>query len=237
MSEDELQLASDDEARIEAILRSMDEGDLELETPPIDLWDNIESAVRADRLAETASVAVLETPAATIDQTVVADDNVVVDFTSRFRRGTAFFAAAAAAVVVVVGAVLVSAGSDDSPTEVVGEAELVWGDGFVDEGTDVVISTTILADGDEQVVRIDDGSLPTRTDEDLELWLIGVDDAGELTIQTLGVIDEAAGVYEVPADFDADAFESVLVDISFEPRDGVETHSGASIVRGPIVEA
>ena len=37
--------------------------------------------------------------------------------------------------------------------------------------------------------------------------------------------------------FDADAFETVLVDISFEPRDGDETHSGASIVRGALTDA
>ena len=218
MTEDELQLASHDEERIEAILRSMDEGDLELETPPLDLWTNIDSAVRADRLAEAASTTLLDdAPAAT-------DADNVIDITSRFRRGTAFFAAAAAAVVVVIGAVVVSASSNDDTTEVVGEAELVWtpdDPAFVAEGADVTITTTILDDGDVESVRIDDGSLPTRAGEDLELWLIGVDDAGELTIQTLGVIDEAAGTYEVPADFDADAFEAVLVDISFEPRDGV----------------
>ncbi|MEM9467795.1 MAG: anti-sigma factor [Actinomycetota bacterium] len=228
MSDDDLQLATDDEARIEAILRSMTEADLELESPPLDLWDDIDAAVRLESLSVDPSTAAA--PAA-------PEGAKVIDITSRFRRGSAYFAAAAAAVVVVIGAVVVAASSNDDTSEVVGEAELVWDDGFVAEGTDVTISTTILAEGEVDAVRIDDGSLPTRADEDLELWLIGVDDAGELTIQTLGVIDDASGTYEVPADFDPDAFETVLVDISFEPRDGVETHSGASIVRGPIVEA
>ena len=227
MTDDDLQLATDDDARIEAILRSMNESDLELDTPPADLWDSIDAAVRAESPELVA--------ADTVEHSAAPDN--VIDLTSRFRRGTAFFAAAAAAVVVVIGAVVVSASSNDDTTEVVGEAELVWDEGFVDEGTDVTVRTTILADGDTDAVRIDEGSLPTRDDEDLELWLIGVDGDGELTIQTLGVIDDAAGTYEVPAAFDADAFETVLVDISFEPRDGVETHSGASIVRGPIVEA
>ena len=234
MSEDDLQLAAGDEAQIEAILRSMSESDLELDSPPLDLWDNIESAVRADELAIAAN----PTPPSIIGEAPSADaasDNVV-DISSRFRRGTAFFAAAAAAVVVVVGAVVVAAASSDDTTEVVGEAQLVWDDGFVAEGTDVSIATTILADDEGQSVRIDGGTLPERADEDLELWVIGVDDAGELTIQTLGVIDEASGTYDVPADFDPDAFESVLVDISFEPRDGVETHSGASIVRGAVTD-
>ena len=41
----------------------------------------------------------------------------------------------------------------------------------------------------------------------------------------------------VPDDFDSSAFDTVLVDISYEPRDGDETHSGASIVRGEIIDA
>ena len=51
-------------------------------------------------------------------------------------------------------------------------------------------------------------------------------------------IDDAAapGSYDIPADFDLDGFDQVLVDISFEPRDGVEAHSGASIVRGPVTD-
>ena len=203
----------------------MTDDDLELTSPPTSLWDDIESAVRADD------------PTTGEDAAADSGGATVTDISTRFRRGTAFFAAAAAAVVVVIGAVVVSASSNDDTTEVVGEAQLVWDDGFVAEGADVTIETTILADGDAQSVRIDEGSLPQRADEDLELWLIGVDDAGELTIQTLGVIDDASGTYDVPAEFDADAFETVLVDISFEPRDGVEAHSGASIVRGAIIEA
>lgn len=237
MSEDDLQLAADDETRIEEILRSMSEADLELDSPPLELWNNIESAVRADQLAASVN----PTPPVALAEAPRVDDSGsnVVDISSRFRRGTAFFAAAAAAVIVVVGAFVVSAASSDDSIEVVGNAELVWtpdSPEFVDEGEDVAIATTILADDDGRAVRIDDGTLPVRADEDLELWLIGVDDAGELTIQTLGVIDEASGTYDVPADFDPDAFESVLVDISFEPRDGVETHSGASIVRGAITD-
>ena len=225
---DDFLLATEDDARIEAILRSMSADDLELETLPADLWDSIDAAARRDLTVELAAE-----PSAGV--TTAADN--VIDLTSRFRRGTASFAAAAAAVVVVIGAVVVSASSNDDTTEVVGEAELVWDDGFVAEGTDVTINTTILTDGAVDSVRIDDGALPTRADEDLELWLIGVDDAGEATIPSLGVIDEASGTYDVPAEFDADAYETVLVDISFEPRDGVETRSGASIVRGPIVGA
>jgi hypothetical protein len=236
MTDEDLQLVTDDDAHIEAILRSLSEDDLELISPPADLWDDIDAAVRADRVADDAPSALkavpdpkplAEEPAATTD---------IIDLRDRFRRGTAFFAAAAAAVVVVIGAVVVAATSNGDDVDVVGEAELIWDEGFVAEGTDITVNTTILGEDGVESVRIDAGSLPTRANEDLELWLIGVDDAGELTIQTLGVIDDASGTYDVPAAFDPDAYETVLVDISFEPRDGVETHSGASIVRGPIVE-
>ncbi|MEM9521476.1 MAG: anti-sigma factor [Actinomycetota bacterium] len=228
MTDDNFQLATEDEAHIEAILRSMSEADLELDSPPASLWDDIDAAVRAEPTRQ------LQPPSGSTREPGTA---TVIDATNRFRRGTAFFAAAAAAVVVVIGAVVVAASGNDDVTEVVGEAQLVWDDGFVAEGTDVNIATSILDDGMGQSVRLEDGVLPTRADEDLELWLIGVDTAGELTIQTLGVIDDASGTYRVPEAFDADAFETVLVDISFEPRDGVATHSGASIVRGAIVDA
>ena len=227
MTDDNLQLAPE-EARIATILRSMTVADLEFESPPTSLWDDINAAVLADGMpSERGEIA---------GESDIAD---VVDITSRFRRGSAFFAAAAAAVVVVIGAVVVSANSSDDSAEVVGEAELIWtpdDPAFVAEGAEVTVNASFLADDESASVRIDDGTLPTRADEDLELWLIGVDGDGALTIQTLGVIDDASGTYSVPATFDADAFETVLVDISFEPRDGDETHSGASIVRGALTD-
>jgi len=220
MTDEHLELAPE-EARIDAILRSMNEHDLDLPEPPASLWNDIDAAV----LAEEAH----PDPAPT---------GVVVDLSTRFRRPTAFLAAAAAAVVVIVGAVALLAGGD-TDTEVVGEAQLVWDPTFVAEGSDVVIDASIIVGDGGRAVQITEAALPTRADEDLELWLIGVDAAGDLTIQTLGVISDAdsPGTYAVPDGFDADAFDQVLVDISFEPRDGVETHSGASIVRGPVIDA
>ena len=222
MNDDHLKLTSEDEARIDAILRSMTEADLALDDPPADIWQGIEAAV---------------SHAATADQP--PPDNVV-DITSRFRRRPAVLVAAAAAVIAVIGTLVVTNGSDSPDFEVVGDADLVWAEGFVDAGVDATAAASILVEGDTDAVRLDQVELPAAPEgEDLELWLIGVDSAGELTIQTLGVIDDPADgrAYEVPADFDPDDFEAVLVDISFEPRDGDAAHSGASVVRGPIVEA
>ena len=216
MTDEQLDLAPED-ARIDAILRSMTEADLALPEPPASLWDDIEAAVNV-------------ATAPTAERT-----GVVVDLSARFRRSPARYAAAAAAVALIAGAVAFTAG-DRTTSEVVGEAQLVWDTAFVSEGTDVVVDADLVATGESRSITIADAALPTRSDEDLELWLIGVDAAGELTIQTLGIIDDAAapGSYDIPADFDLDGFDQVLVDISFEPRDGVEAHSGASIVRGPV---
>ena len=227
MTDGSLQL-DESEARIGALLSSMTADDLEFAAPPAGLWNDIEAAVFADSPSDTMG-----------EESGESSTNNVVDITSRFRRGTAFFAAAAAAVVVVIGALVVTASGNDSPTfEVVGDAQLVWQEGFVDEGLTVTVDATILdtGSGSAQAVQLSATALPPRTGEDLELWLIGIDASGELTISTLGIIEsDADGSYEVPDDFDSSAFDTVLVDISYEPRDGDETHSGASIVRGEII--
>jgi anti-sigma-K factor RskA len=225
MIDGNLQL-DENEAHIGVLLRSMTEDDLEFAAPPADLWNDIEAAVFADSPSVTVGEESGESPT-----------NNVIDITSRFRRGTAFFAAAAAAVVVVVGAIVVAASGNDSPSfEVVGDARLDWQEGFVDEGVTLTVDATILGTGSAQAVQLNAAALPPRAGEDFELWLIGIDAAGELTISTLGIIEsDADGTYEVPDDFDSSAFDSVLVDISYEPRDGDETHSGASIVRGEII--
>ncbi len=225
MTDGNLQL-DEDEARIDALLRSMTDDDLEFAAPPADLWNDIEAAVFADSPSDTVGEESGESPT-----------NNVVDITSRFRRGTAFFAAAAAAVVVVIGALVVAASGNDSPSfEVVGDARLDWQEGFVAEGAELTVDATILGTDSAQAVQLNAAALPPRAGEDLELWLIGIDAAGELTISTLGIIEsDADGTYEVPDDFDSSAFDTVLVDISYEPRDGDETHSGASIVRGEII--
>lgn len=226
MTDGNLQL-DEVEARIDALLRSMTDDDLEFAAPPADLWNDIEAAVFADSPSDTVGEESGESPT-----------NNVVDITSRFRRRTAFFAAAAAAVVVVIGALVVAASGNDSPSfEVVGDARLDWQEGFVDEGAELTVDATILGTDSAQAVQLNAAALPPRAGEDLELWLIGIDAAGERTISTLGIIEsDADGTYEVPDDFDSSAFDTVLVDISYEPRDGDETHSGASIVRGEIID-
>lgn len=205
---------------VEGILRSLNEDDVTPVAPPAALWSSIEQALASEAgAAEWAATGNL------------------VDLGSWRRRRRPMLAGAAAVVLglVAVGIAVFADGASDGEFEVVGAAELVWDDGFVDEGVDLVVSTSIVSEGDDLAVRLDEGDLPERADEDLELWLIGVDQQGEMAIQSLGRIDGPAESFAVPDGFDVGGFETVLVDISFEPRDGIETHSGASLVRGPIV--
>lgn len=206
---------SADEAAIDAILRSMSADDLELETPPDSVWDGIAAA------AEPALAP-------------------VIDLRSRRRQSAIRLAAAAAVVALVAGfAVVLTNGSDSTEVEVASAVLLYPGDGpdFDPAGEGRSADVTLLADGDEELVRFGRSDLPSAADgNDLELWLIGVTDGEIEIIQTLGVVDDASnpGSFVVPDDFDRSAYDAVAVDISIEPQDGVEAHSGVSIVRGNL---
>ena len=82
-----------------------------------------------------------------------------------------------------------------------------------------------------------DAALPSPgVGADLEVWLIRPDDAGNVaSLVSLGVIDPTdPGSLAVPAGYDPDAY--FIVDISVEPRDGDISHSGRTILRGPLQE-
>ena len=143
MTDEQLDLAPED-ARIDAILRSMTEADLALLEPPAARWDDIEAAVNV-------------ATAPTAERT-----GVVVDLSARFRRSPARYAAAAAAVALIAGAVAFTAG-DRTTSEVVGEAQLVWDTAFVSEGTDVIVDADLVATGESRSITIADAALPTRS--------------------------------------------------------------------------
>lgn len=91
------------------------------------------------------------------------------------------------------------------------------------EGTAVVVER-----GDDRVLEI---TLDADVDPDSnrEVWLITEDASA---IVSLGVLEGRTGEFVVPDDIDLR--EYVLVDVSDEPVDGDPTHSGDSIVRGPL---
>jgi len=204
-----------EEAELGAILRSMSADDLQLETPPDSVWGGI---------------------AAAAEKTLAP----VIDLRSRRRQTAIRWTAAAAAIALVAGfAVVLTNGSDSTDVEVASAELLYLGDGpdFDPVGEGRSANVTLLADGEDEVVRFELSDLPSAADgNDLELWLIGVTDGEIEIIQTLGVVDDLSnpGSFDVPDDFDRSAYDVVAVDISIEPQDGVEAHSGVSIVRGNL---
>lgn len=81
--------------------------------------------------------------------------------------------------------------------------------------------------GGERVVVELDADVPA--DGHREVWLL-TEDGSDLV--SLGVLDGRSGSFEIPADVDTSVFR--VVDISQEPDDGDDAHSGDSIVRGVL---
>jgi hypothetical protein len=210
--------STQEDAAIEAILRSLSEDDLEFDLPPHSVWEGIEAAVAADQAPTLAPV---------------------VQLASR-RRMPMLIGAVAAALMVIAGvAVVLVSDNGASPIEVAA-AELVYvpdDPGFVDLGIGRFADVTLLEDGDAETVRVDVADLPDAGDDsDLEIWLIGVTGGEIQIVQPLGLVEDPTdpGTFAVPADFDRSVYDAVAVDISIEPHDGDEAHSGMSLVRGVL---
>ena len=224
---DELHL-TDGDAEIEALLRSLANDDLELETPPSSIWSGIEAGLESETAFDTAP------DAEEIDTEALAP---VVSLAAR-RRPALLAAAVAAALVVVAGLAVVLTDSAPEPVEVA-SAELAYVDdpaAFVEEGIGRSADVTLLADGDTETVQVDAADLPVApAGSDLEIWLIGLTD-GDADIVSLGLVEDPAdpGSFTVPADFDRSVYDAVAVDISIEPDDGDAAHSGMSLVRGVL---
>lgn len=215
---------------VEALLRSLTADDLVApEAPPASVWAGIEAELT--RTGDLTTRRSTWTPAATDVRPVRSLDE------HRARRGAGarpVLAAAAAVVLLVAGAVAVLAVRGDS-AEVVATAALAWEDGFDELGADAAATAELVSTGDGYQLVLTDAALPGQLDEDadLELWLIAALPDGSLDVQPVALVDAGApGTYEVPAELDPDTYS--IVDISIEPRDGDEAHSGRSILRGEL---
>ena len=207
-------LADDPNVRdIEALLRELDADDLEPVTPPASVWAGID--------AQTAAPAAAPATVRSI---------------SGRRPSTWMLAAAAALVLIVVGSVLVLNRGDQ--TQVLSQAALTFDPAAFDPlGADATAQATLMKRDDTYMIRLSDASLPELADDDLELWLIQPDANGNpLDVAPVALVDpDGDGVYEVPEGLDPTTH--YVVDISIEPRDGVHTHSGRSILRGALQSA
>ena len=204
-------------ADIETMLRDLDTTDLELETPPDSVWQGI-----TERLA-------LDEP-----QTVGGGATVV---TAPFgRRRSWMLPLSAAAAVVLVVAVGVFAVTNSPPSTEVASADLAYAPGFDPAGEDAAASAVLVDDDGTEFIRINDDALPFDAEDDasLELWLIEADSDGNVVdLVSLGNIDpDGDRTFAVPPGYDPAVF--TVVDISIEPHDGDDAHSGRSILRGAL---
>ena len=206
----------DDFADIETILREVTAEDAIRLAPPADTWDLIAAELHS---AETTAP--------------------VVSLDSRRRVPmTAILGAAAAVILAVAGVVVFTQGSDGP--SVLASAILSYDStAFDPQGADAAASVSLVKSDGQYLIEIDEADLPNPDAgaSDLEIWLIHPDaDGNPQDLVSLGAVDPAnPGEFAVPADYDPTEF--FVVDISVEPRDGVETHSGRSILRGPLIDA
>lgn len=213
---DRTDLTDADDGRIEDLLRRLTPADTELVKPPDDLWDRIADAAGVERQPAPSDVAVL------------ADRR-------RVRTGRWVLAAAAVMVALVAGGVALVNRSDDA-TELA-RADLAHDpEAFDPLGAGAAAQASLVDDDGALHIRLDDADLPATLgeDADLELWLIQPDADGNVAdLVSLGLVGDGRD-FAVPADHDPDDY--FVVDISVEPRDGDEAHSGRSILRGPLSE-
>lgn len=143
------------------------------------------------------------------------------------RSRTSFWAgltAVAAAAAAVVALVTVGPLAPDAQPQPIAAADL---QPFGDAEVSPVEGSFVLSDG-TPLLQVDLSSLPSQRDAFYEVWLL---DPEEGRLVSLGPV-RPDGTYALPAGTAVDDFPAV--DVSVEPRDGDPTHSGASVLRGPV---
>lgn len=205
----------DIDPEIEAIIAELDPTDLDPVAPPPDVWVGIERQI-ADE------------PAPAVD---------LAQRRGRRRATPLLLGIAAALVVVVAGvavAVVMNRTTDDA---VLATAELAYDAEAFDPLGEGAAATARLVERDGGFEIVLDGTTFPAVDEDadLELWLIEADDSGTIVDVAPVSLVSGAGSYAVPASLDVSTHR--IVDISVEPRDGDDAHSGRSILRGTLTDA
>lgn len=86
----------------------------------------------------------------------------------------------------------------------------------------------------DRTLSVDLEGLEPLDGADYELWLLDLEGDDLQDLVSLGIVNED-GTFTVPEGIDLNEFS--VVDVSVEPKDGDETHSGNSVLRGPLSEA
>ena len=223
---------------LEQLLSELTSEDLDLVELPTGLWEGIEAEALSpvSQPAKPEMFVYDQEAAASVD---VRSSNVV-EFAPK-RRSVMPFLAIAAASIAVLGAIGVLITNNNTEPAILASAELAYDPDNFDVLGETSEATAVLVDDSDgnQIIKIDESNLPdpsSTESADLEIWLIQPDEAGQpADLVSLGLVDpDNPGEFAVPDGFDADIY--FVVDISIEPRDGDETHSGRSILRGPLSE-
>lgn len=199
---------SDDE--IASMARRVEPHDHDRIAPPPQVWDNI--------------VAELEVEAASSEASARRRAQ------RRWFPSTRILSIAAAALVIVgiVGGIALVQNGDDAGEQL---AAAIMTDDGLPVATSATAEARVVCTGDDCVVEVDFASVPDAGEADLELWVIN----GDVTdMHSLGLLSDS-GVFELPDGVTPADFP--IVDISIEPRDGVATHSGQSVLRGLFEQA
>ncbi len=226
------------DAEVEALLRDVEATDLELLEPPEHTWAAIESALQTadDVQAVDDERSRDDAQAAQDDHTVQDERSNVVSFPERQRIRRRLAVGIAAVLVVAVAGVTTLLLARDDPAEVVASATLAYDpEQFDISGAQARAGAELVADDGEHSIAIVDAALPSpEAGADLEVWLIRPDASGNVVdLVSIGIIDPAdPGSLSVPEGYDPDVYS--VVDISIEPRDGDPSHSGRTILRGPL---
>lgn len=217
-----------DELRSEfgSIMDLLNEGpsDIAVEEPSPSVWAGIESVLaderssseRADRVPpmhRTASEPVID----------VTDSAPVVSLdAARERRGwgkrTAVLVAVAAAALLV--ALPIGLSTRSSGVELAADLDAL--DGFAGSGR---------AELDDGTLTLDVEGLSAPDGSFYELWLLDLEDGEVADLRSIGRIADD-GSYVLDENIDLDEF--TVVDISIEEDDGDDSHSGNSVLRGPL---
>ncbi len=198
--------------------------DIEIEQPGESVWAGIEAELGlAPSSADLAGERIPPSHRSESAKEQVDTAPVISLSDAREKRSwgkrTAVFVAAAAAALLVAVPVGLSFASGDDAIELAADLDAL--DGFAGSGRAEV-------DGDTLVVDVEGLDAPDGSF--YELWLLDVD-GDDVQTRSIGRIAED-GTFMIDPTIDLDEFS--VVDISIEADDGDDSHSGNSVLRGPL---
>ncbi len=193
---------------------------------PVRAPDHVWLAIAAAIEAETQTVK--SAPVITISGEPAASHRAQTQRPRRrgFSSLSLLGAAAAGAAVMWIGSMALTA-QEQPNDQLVASAQLAPLVDSVDSG-----EAEIYERDGQRVLRLETASLPDVANGYLEVWLLGDDAAGMVT---LGTLTNDGVKFVLPQGLSTDTFTTV--DVSVEHYDGDPTHSGESLWRGPLASS